>query len=278
MWRNRDTQEETPRSLRVLKWYLLSALELQGPFFRRYMESKPGYEPQEHQMYPMLTSLLFFLRVQRRVWKFSHFLLAGLTRGVTSIQAWKRASAGVHGLGVVSASMPRSSGTKHEPLTGAELRLVVHTLYPAPPPPEAAQTVKNLPAVWESRVRSLGWEDALQKRMATHSGILAWKMLWTEEPGGLQSVGLQRVRHNGATNTLTFASTRDSPARPKSFPWKLFLPAESLGSYAQISVIISNSNLARLGWAQAPHPTCSHSSPKTLARSPYPHDVWTRTR
>ena len=100
----------------------------------------------------MLTSLLFFLRVQRSVWKFSHFLLAGLTRGVTSIQAWKRVSAGVQGLGVVSASMPRSSGTKHEPGTGAELCLVVHTLYPAPPPPEAAQTVKNLPAMWETRV------------------------------------------------------------------------------------------------------------------------------
>ena len=45
----------------------------------------------------------------------------------------------------------------------------------------------------ETQVQSLGWEDALEKEMATHSSILAWKILWTEEPGGLQSMGLQRV-------------------------------------------------------------------------------------
>ena len=59
-----------------------------------------------------------------------------------------------------------------------------------------AQLVKNLPAVQETRVRSLGWEDPLAKEMATHSSILAWKILWTEEPGGLQPMGLQRVGHN----------------------------------------------------------------------------------
>ena len=48
-----------------------------------------------------------------------------------------------------------------------------------------AQTVKNLPAMWESRVQSLGQEDPLEKEMGTHSGILAWKIPWTEEPGGL---------------------------------------------------------------------------------------------
>ena len=46
------------------------------------------------------------------------------------------------------------------------------------------------------RVRSLGWEDPLEKEMATHSSILAWKISWTEEPGGLKSMGLQRVRHD----------------------------------------------------------------------------------
>ena len=56
-----------------------------------------------------------------------------------------------------------------------------------------AQSVKNLPAVQETRVRSLGWEDPLEKAMATHSSILAWKNSWTEEPGGLQSMGSQRV-------------------------------------------------------------------------------------
>ena len=59
-----------------------------------------------------------------------------------------------------------------------------------------AQMVKNLPAMQETRVRSLGWEDALKKEMATHSSTLAWKIPWTEEPGGLQSVGSQRVGHN----------------------------------------------------------------------------------
>ena len=56
--------------------------------------------------------------------------------------------------------------------------------------------VKNLPAMWETRVASLGWEDPLKKGMATHSSILAWRIPWTEGPGELQSVGLQIVRHN----------------------------------------------------------------------------------
>ena len=59
-----------------------------------------------------------------------------------------------------------------------------------------AQSVKNLPAVQETQVRSLGWENPLEKEMATHSGILAWRIPWTEEPGGLQSTGLQRVGHD----------------------------------------------------------------------------------
>ena len=59
-----------------------------------------------------------------------------------------------------------------------------------------AQMVKNLPAVQEIWVRSLGWEDPLEKEMATHFSILAWKILWTEERGGLQSMGLQRVGHD----------------------------------------------------------------------------------
>ena len=56
--------------------------------------------------------------------------------------------------------------------------------------------VKNLPAVQETRIQSLGWEDPLEKEMATHSSILAWTISWTEEPGGLQSMGLQRVGHH----------------------------------------------------------------------------------
>ena len=55
--------------------------------------------------------------------------------------------------------------------------------------------VENLPAMQETWVRSLGWEDPLEKEMATHSSILAWKIPWTEEPGGLQSIASQRVGH-----------------------------------------------------------------------------------
>ena len=60
-------------------------------------------------------------------------------------------------------------------------------------------TVKNLPAMQETQVQSLVWEDPLEKRMATHSSILAWRLPWTEESGGLQSMGSQRVRHDGVT-------------------------------------------------------------------------------
>ena len=56
--------------------------------------------------------------------------------------------------------------------------------------------VKHLPAVWETQVQSLGWEDPLEKEMATHSSTLAWKIPWREEPGGLQSMGSQRVGHS----------------------------------------------------------------------------------
>ena len=62
-----------------------------------------------------------------------------------------------------------------------------------------AQRVKNLPVVQEMRVQSLGWEDPLEEEMATHSGILAWKIQWTEEPGRLQSMGLQKVGLRDAT-------------------------------------------------------------------------------
>ena len=56
--------------------------------------------------------------------------------------------------------------------------------------------VKRLPAIQETQVRSLGWEDQLEKEMATHSSTLGWKMPWTEELGKLQSMGLQRVGHD----------------------------------------------------------------------------------
>ena len=62
-----------------------------------------------------------------------------------------------------------------------------------------AQLVKNLPTMWETWVRFLGWEDPLEREMATHSSTIAWKIPWKEEPSRLQSMGLQRVGHNWAT-------------------------------------------------------------------------------
>ena len=63
------------------------------------------------------------------------------------------------------------------------------------------QTVKNLAAMRDTQVQSPDWEDPLEKEMATHSSILAWRISGTEEPGGLQSLWSQRIRHNSVTNT-----------------------------------------------------------------------------
>ena len=76
-----------------------------------------------------------------------------------------------------------------------------------------AHTIKNLPAMQETQVLSLGWEDPLQKGIATHFSILAWRIPWTEEPGRLQSMGSQRVRHDWVTNTFI----------PPHYAWLLFL-------------------------------------------------------
>ena len=59
-----------------------------------------------------------------------------------------------------------------------------------------AQMIRNLPDMWKTQVQSLGWEDPLEKGMATHSSILARRIPWTEEPGGLQSMESQKVRHD----------------------------------------------------------------------------------
>ena len=65
-----------------------------------------------------------------------------------------------------------------------------------------AQTVKNLPAVQETQVQPLGWEDLLEKGMATHSSVLAWRIPWTEEPGGLQSMS---HKESDTTEQLTLS-------------------------------------------------------------------------
>ena len=72
-----------------------------------------------------------------------------------------------------------------------------------------AQTVRNLPAMQETWVLSLGQEDPLEKEMATCSSILAWRIPWTEKPDGLQSMGSQRVGCDRATNTFTSLSVND---------------------------------------------------------------------
>ena len=74
-------------------------------------------------------------------------------------------------------------------------------------PTMVAQTVKNLPAMKETWVWSLGWEDPLEKGMTIHSSIIAWRILWTEDPSGLQFMGLQRVRLDWVTKAITFPPT-----------------------------------------------------------------------
>ena len=66
------------------------------------------------------------------------------------------------------------------------------------------QAVQNLPAVQETWVRSLSWKDLLEKGMSAYSSILAWRIPWTEEPGGLQSMGLQRVRCDWVTHAFIY--------------------------------------------------------------------------
>ena len=69
-----------------------------------------------------------------------------------------------------------------------------------------AKTVKCLPTMWETRIQSLGREDLLEKEMAIHFSILAWTIPWIEEPGRLQSMGSQQVRHNCAASLSFFLS------------------------------------------------------------------------
>ena len=92
-----------------------------------------------------------------------------------------------------------------------------------------AQLVKNLPAVQEAQVQSLGWEDPLRKGMAAHSSILAWRIPWTEEPGGLQSTGMQRVR------LLIFRGEKKPPTCLSQRV--IFLPHSAMSCYHMIPLI-----------------------------------------
>ena len=84
-----------------------------------------------------------------------------------------------------------------------------------------AQMVKNLPAIQDTQVWSLSWEDPLEKEMATHSSILSWRIPWTEEPGGLQSWGLQRGGHNCMTNTWELRGGNSPPSCSQQINWKI---------------------------------------------------------
>ena len=114
------------------------------------------------------------------------------------------------------------------------------------PLPFPAQTVKRLPAMPETRVRSLGREDALEKEMATHFSTLAWKIPWTEEPGRLQSIGSQRDGHNFSFFHFTFSNTTTgagqispstkSAGAPRRYclPWPRRTPSGQLSSHPHL--------------------------------------------
>ena len=87
-------------------------------------------------------------------------------------------------------------------------------------------SIRRLSAMWETWVRSVGWEDPLEKEMATHSNTLAWKISWTEEPGRLQSMGSQRVGHDWETSLWLFTFMH---WRRKWHPTPVLLPGESQG-------------------------------------------------
>ena len=103
-----------------------------------------------------------------------------------------------------------------------------------------AQRLKHLPAMWETWVRSLGQEDPLEKEMANHSSILAWRIPWTKDPGRLQSTGSQRVGHDWATSlslSLSFSSAQSlSPVWLFATPW-------TAARQASLSITNSRSSL-----------------------------------
>ena len=105
-----------------------------------------------------------------------------------------------------------------------------------------AQMVKSLPAMQETRIQPLSQEDSLEKGMATHSSSLAWSIPLTEEPGGLQSVGSHRVRHDWATNTFTLWSTSCTSGY---IPQRIESKSQTAMYFANIHV---NSSLIHISW------------------------------
>ena len=85
----------------------------------------------------------------------------------------------------------------------------------------------------ETRIQSLGQEDPLEEEMTTHSSILAWRILWTEDPGGLQSKGWRRVRHTWGTNNIEMLSSRHI-----LIPWKMIVAFFPLLEVAKLEPIV----------------------------------------
>ena len=119
-----------------------------------------------------------------------------------------------------------------------------------------ARMVKNLPAIQETWVHSPGWEDPLEKEMATHCCILAWRILWTEEPGEVQSMGSQRGGHNWATNTFSPSNMMNS------VDLKFGLHHDSSSHFPRyLSGIFSSSSVLSPAWYFSLCAPCSHSVP-----------------
>ena len=112
---------------------------------------------------------------------------------------------------------------------GAALRLVLRDSL-------VAQRLKHLPAMRETWVRSLHQEDPLEKEMAIHSSIFAWRIPWTEEPGGLQSTGSQRVQHNWVTSLSLSLSVR---MKPWTVPLS-FLPCKDVRTCGKVVKYLSS--------------------------------------
>ena len=108
-----------------------------------------------------------------------------------------------------------------------------------------AQVIKNLPAMQETWVWSLSQEDRLEKGVTTHSSILVWRIPWTEEPDGLQSMGLQKVRHDWATNTFTSTLIKwnESHSVVTDSLWPQILQASGVGSLSLLQGIFPTEGL-----------------------------------
>ena len=135
--------------------------------------------------------------------------------------------------------------------------------------------IKNLPATLENQVQSLGREKPLEKEMATHSSLLAWRIPWTEAPTGLQSMGLQRVGHDWLTHThagiTSLFHLLNTQAKRDSLPvfsWKL------LCTLRRVKPEVGGHNTARQHLRRSHTPAlCTQEGPCDLAR-----EMWTEVR